>query len=397
MKKKNLPISAVLLLMLVTACAVFILTYMMTYVSFSNKLKKYGALNEIDTLVELYYLGDVDRETINDWLAYGYMEGLGDKYGYYMNKQEFTEYVSSMEGDGAGLGIRITYDSELRTLDIFRVIPGTPAEKAGFLAGDRVYSVDGKVISELEYTEILDALKGDTGTKHTVVVLRGENYSDSVTIDVQTAIYDIETVEYHVFEGESAKKTGVIRIYEFANKTAKEFKTAIEALKADGVEQLVFDLRNNPGGALSSVVDMLDYLLPEGPIVRMLNKNGQVIKTYTSDEENKCDLPMAILTNGSSASASELFTSALKDYGKVFTVGTETFGKGTVLTVFPLSNGGALVISTQMYCPPFSDNFEGDGIDPDFEVILPDQTNIYKLNDISDPQLIRAVEELNKK
>lgn len=398
MKKKTLPVSAAVLLMLLTAVAVFIITYISTYAGlYLNGRGKYAIIDEIDSLVGRYYLGEIDDDALQDWVAYGYMAGLGDKYGAYMSPEDFDEYMNQMEGQGAGLGIRVMYNEENQSIDIIAVMPGTPAESAGLLAGDRIIGIDNLLISELGYENAVNALSGEIGTVHELRIIRGSGteHPEMLVFNVQIAEYDALTVEYHMFTGESARKTGVIRIYEFGYKTDEEFIAAVDALIAEGAEQLVFDLRNNSGGSLDSVVAMLDYLLPEGPVVRITDKNGNVVETYTSDAENYCDLPMSVLTNENSASASELFTSALLDYNKAFTVGTNTYGKGTVLSVFQLSNGGALIISTYMYNPPFSGNFEGVGIAPGIEVQLPEGTNIYLLDDQTDVQLIRAVEELN--
>ncbi len=384
--------------MLITAVVVFIMTYMLVYTGFYLKDRsEYSFIDEIDRLVDQYYLGEVDKDEISDWLAYGYIAGLGDKYGSYMNAEDFSDYMEQMEGQGAGIGIRVSYNESSQSLDVISVMPGTPAESAGILRGDIIVGIDNLMISELGYENAVNALSGAVGTWHQLRIVRGADTEqpEMLTFDVQIAEYEAVTVEYHMFTRESAKKTGVIRIYEFGYNTDEEFIAAVEALKSEGAQQLVFDLRNNPGGALDSVVAMLDYLLPEGPIVRVTDKNGTVVETYTSDEETKCELPMAVLTNGNSASASELFTSALLDYDMAFTVGTKTYGKGTVLTIFPLSNGGALIISTYLYNPPFSENFEGSGIAPGVEVIIDEATNIYLLNDETDLQLIRAVQELD--
>ena len=397
MKKKTIPVPAAVLLMLVTAAAVFILTYLSVYTGFYFKSNRYPIINEIDQLVNKYYIGDVDGDAISDWVAYGYMAGLGDKYGTYMNPADFSDYLNQMEGQGAGIGVRVMYNKVKESIDIISVMPGTPAETAGILPGDRIVGIDNRLISELGYENAVNALAGEIGTVHELRIIRntGAEYPEMLVFNVQIAEYDAITVEYHMFTGDSNRKTGVIRIYEFAYTTDKEFIAAVDALVAAGAEQLVFDVRDNPGGSLDSVVAMLDYLLPEGPIVRITDKNGKIVETYNSDAEHFCDLPMAVLTNGNSASASELFTSALLDYNKAFTVGTTTYGKGTVLSIFPLSNGGALIISTYMYNPPFNGNFEGVGIAPGINVPLPDGTNIYMLDDSTDTQLICAVQALD--
>ena len=197
-------------------------------------------------------------------------------------------------------------------------------------------------------------------------------------------------------EDGSESDIGIIKILQFDLKNAPEqFIAAIDDLTQSGVDKLIFDVRYNPGGELDSITQILDYILPEGPIIRTIDRNGKWDTIYSNSAS--LDMPMAVLVNGSTASAAELFTSALRDYGKSITVGTQTYGKGTMQSVIQLEDGSAISISTKMYYPPFSDNYEGVGIKPDIEIEMADDVkhiNIYKLTDQQDTQLQAAVEAL---
>ena len=199
----------------------------------------------------------------------------------------------------------------------------------------------------------------------------------------------------HVYDLDSS--VGIIKISEFDGNTPTQFVAAVEDLQSKGCEKLVIDLRYNPGGELSSIVTTLDYILPEGPIVRIFDADGNEVKTYYS-EATELDMPMAVLVNGSTASAAELFTSAVRDYNKAVIVGTTTYGKGCMQTTIPLSDNSAVSVTYRMYNPPFSDNYHGVGIVPDVEVELDESLtgkNIYKITDEEDNQLAAAVKSLD--
>ncbi len=389
MNKRTVPLSATILIVILTALMVFTATYTGCLIANASKDDKYGVLSEIDKLVEQYYIGEPNRDKINEWLAYAYLYGLDDKYSSYMNKEAYDEYKASMNGDGAGIGVRVIYDIPNGFINVQRVIKGAPAYVSGFKPNDKIYSVNGKLVSDMTENEALSAFAGAIGTKYSVGVLRGQ---DNMTLEVTIGTFEAPSVDERMYGD-----TAVVRIYEFATNTPREFSDAIKFVKDNGAKRVVFDLRNNPGGALTSIVEVLDMLLPKGPLVRITDKNGRVLETYSSEESIELDLPMAVLTNGSTASAAELFTSALKDYGKAFSVGGRTYGKGTVQNIFQLSDGSALVLSSYLYCPPYSDNFEGEGIKPDIPCGIPDDVNIYGLADDEDVQLKAAIDELKSK
>ena len=395
---KKISIGASVVLMLLAA----LVTFQITYVGLSNKYKKelnsviesenlFSKLSAVDSYYRSLYIGDIDEETLVDETIRGYVYGTGDKYAYYLDREQYAELVSDTNAEMQGIGVYVIYQNDV--IEIISVMPDSPALEAGIEPGDLVVYVDGESIAEIGYNAAVSKLKGEAGTYAEFTVLRGEELID---YRIKRGYVNEQTVMSHVLDSDPT--IGVVKILSFDLGTPGQFKEACQTLLDGGVKKLIFDVRYNPGGDLRSIVEILDYLLPEGPIVRITDKDGNVTETYSSDA-NELDVPMCVLTNGSTASAAELFTSALKDYDKATVVGTNTYGKGTVQTIIPLSDGTGLGISYRLYCPPFSDNYEGVGIAPDVEVELDkslEGKNIYKITDSEDNQLQKAVEILNK-
>ncbi len=395
---KKISIGASVVLMLLAA----LVTFQITYVGLSNKYKKelnsviesenlFSKLSMVDSYYRSLYIGDIDEETLVDETIRGYVYGTGDKYAYYLDKEQYADLVSDTNAEMQGIGVYVIYQNDV--IEIISVMPDSPALEAGIEPGDSVVYVNGESVAELGYNAAISKLKGEAGTYAEFTVLRGEELID---YRIKRGYVNEQTVMSRVLDSDPT--IGIVKILSFDLGTPGQFKEACQTLIDGGVKKLIFDVRYNPGGDLRSIVEILDYLLPEGPIVRITDKDGNVTDTYTSDA-NELDLPMCVLTNGSTASAAELFTSALKDYNKATVVGTNTYGKGTVQTIIPLPDGTGLGISYRLYCPPFSDNYEGVGIAPDVEV-EPDKSlegkNIYKITDSEDNQLQKAVEILNK-
>ena len=229
---------------------------------------------------------------------------------------------------------------------------------------------------------------GKDGEAVTLTVEKGPDYHQQRTYAIPRAVIHNYTVDSKMFN----EKVGYVKISSFNKATPAEFKTAIESLTAKGAESFIFDLRNNGGGDLEGIKGVLDYLLPEGPIIRIISKNGSE-QVLTSDASS-VDKPMAVIINGSTASAAELFSAALRDYGKAKLVGTTSYGKGTMQTVVSLPDGSGITISYRMYNPPYSDNYEGIGVQPDIVLPLADELlekNFYKITDEEDNQIQTAV------
>jgi len=352
-------------------------------------------LTEIDYLYRNYYVGEMDDETLMDMILTGYVAGTGDAYARYYNAEALESFTQDIQGEMAGIGINVIYDAETQLIEVLNVMPDSPALESGVQIGDMIVYVgeDKQSVTSLGYYGAVAQLQGELGTEAVFTVARGKDLSELVDFRITRAKITEQTVMYHVYEPDVS--VGVIKITGFDVKTPEQFVAAVEDLTtAQGCEKLVIDLRYNPGGELTSIVTVLDYLLPEGPIIRIFDADGNQVDAYNS-EAGELNIPMAVLVNGSTASAAELFTSAVRDYSKATIVGTTTYGKGCMQTTVPLSGGGAVSITYRMYSPPFSESYHGIGIVPDVVLELDEalsNKNIYKITDWEDNQLAAAVQ-----
>lgn len=350
-------------------------------------------LAEVDYIYRNYYIGDLDDEELLDMITAGYVAGTGDDYAAYYNADDFASFMTDMEGEMAGIGINVIYNTDYKVIEVINVLPDSPALAAGVQAGDLIITVgeEKESVQELGYNAAVSKLQGIIDTEAVFTVARGENYSEQVDFRIMRAKVNTQSVTYHVYALDET--IGVIKITEFDSTTPEQFVTAVEDLTGNlGCDKLIIDLRYNPGGELSSIVTTLDYIVPEGPIIRIFDADGNQVDEYTS-EPTELNVPMAVVVNGSTASAAELFTSTVRDYDKATIVGTTTYGKGCMQTTVPLSDGGAVSVTYRMYNPPFSDNYHGIGIVPDIEVELDESLagkNIYKITDEEDNQLAAA-------
>ncbi len=390
-----------------------LLTFQITYVSVSDSSRGKGAENsefvseasdrlaELDEAFRSLYL-DADKlnnETLADYILKGYIAGTGDPYAEYFTADEFKSFMEELSGDSEGIGVNVVYDAEKQMIEIISVVPDSPAEEAGVLEGDLVAYIgegdDAQSVASLGYTNAISKLRGKAGTEAVFTVLRGDDL-ESVEFKVTRKSIESISVYSHVYALDSA--VGIIKITGFDQKTPEQFKKAIDDLLGAGCDKFIMDVRYNPGGELNSVVSVLDYLLPEGPIVRIFDKEDKEVESYSSDGDY-LDYPIAVITNSSTASAAELFTSALRDYDRCVVVGTTTYGKGCMQTTVSLPDGSALKATYRMYKPPFSDGYHGVGIVPDETVELDDELlgkSIFKYTDEEDNQLRAASNALLK-
>ncbi|MBQ7921779.1 MAG: S41 family peptidase [Clostridia bacterium] len=356
-------------------------------------------LEEVDYLYRNYYIGEIDDDKLIDMTISGYVAGTGDDYANYYNAEEFQEMLSDLEGEMSGIGINVIYNTDLHVIEVLNVMPDSPALEAGVQSGDLIITVGEdpvEYVEEIGYYAAVAKLQGKEGTEAIFSVARGEHYEETVDFRITRAKITEQTVMHHVYGPDAT--VGVIKITGFDSKTPEQFVAAVEDLTGQGCTDLVVDLRYNPGGELSSIVTVLDYILPEGPIIRIFDAQGNEVDSYYS-EATELDIPMAVVVNGSTASAAELFTSALRDYEKAVIVGTTTYGKGCMQTTVPLSDASAVSITYRMYNPPYGENYHGVGITPHIEVELAEELqnkNIYKITDEEDNQLAAAVAALKE-
>lgn len=319
-------------------------------------------LSYLKKLIDETYLHDIKEKDLNEGIYKGYVEGLGDQYSAYYDKKETKELSESLDGSFSGIGAVMTQDASSGVITITQVYDDSPAKKAGIKAGDILYRVEEKTVTGKDLDKVVSWIKGKKGTKVNLTLLRGTN-SDKIKVTATCDVINVETVKYKVLENQ----IGYISISEFDSVTGAQFAKALKQLQKKNIEGLVVDLRNNPGGSLSTVCDILDSILPKGLIVYTKDKNGKK-EEYTSDEKHRLNLPMSVLVNGQSASASEIFAGAVQDYGKAEIIGTQTYGKGVVQNLFDLKDGTCVKLTTSEYFTPKGRNIDGKGITPDVKI-----------------------------
>ncbi len=347
-------------------------------------VEKLGVLEET---VDKYFWKDVEEETLQDGIYKGMLAALDDPYSVYYTKEELISLQQQTEGIYYGIGAYISKDLETGYVQISRIIKGTPAEESDLMQGDYIYAIEGESMYGKESDYVVSKIKGEEGTFVTITVLR-EGEADPIDIDVERRRIESPTVEYEMYDNGMA----YIQITEFDLVTTGQFEEAYNQAKADGMKGLIIDLRSNPGGNLSTVCDIARMLLPEGLIVYTEDKYGKR-EEYKCDGSNEIDVPLVVLADGYSASASEILTGAVKDYGIGTIVGTTTYGKGIVQKVINLSDGSALKLTVSTYFTPNGNNIHGIGIEPDIEV--PFDAEQYQ-NGV-DNQLEKAKEVLAQK
>lgn len=343
--------------------------------------KKLEMLRE---LIDEVYLHseDVSDEELREFLIKGYVSGLGDPYSVYYDKDETESLFESTEGKFGGIGVSITQDYETGAMTFVNVYEDGAGAEAGFQAGDILYKVDGEDVTGQDLNNVVAKIKGEEGSNVEITVFRGDDMEE-YTATATRKIVEVQTVEHEMKDD----GVGYIQITEFDDVTYDQFTSALEDLTGQGMTGLVIDLRNNPGGNLDTVCDILDLILPEGTILSTKDKNGEG-DTYTSDEEHKLEIPMSVLTNENSASASEIFAGAIQDYGVGTLVGTTTFGKGIVQQIFPLTDGTSIKLTISEYFTPNGRNIHGIGIEPDVEI----EYEYDVENPDADNQLEKAIE-----
>lgn len=318
-----------------------------------------GKLNAIDSVLESFYFGDVDDETAKDNIYKAYLSSYGDKYTMYYTADEYKALKESTNGKFYGIGAVCQLSGEGGVL-LVDVYDNGAGYQAGLRSGDRVVNVDGRDITDMELSSAVALIKGDKGTSVTLEVIRG---TERLTFSAVRDAVEAKTVSYTLLDN----NIGYLSISQFEEVTTKQFKAAVEDLQSQGMKGLVIDIRNNPGGLLDTVVGMLKYMLPEGLIVYTEDKQGNR-KEYKGQDNDEFNLPLAVIVNGNSASASEIFAGAIQDYGKGTIIGTQTYGKGIVQTVKPLTDGSAIKFTIAKYFTPKGQDIHGKGVTPDMVV-----------------------------
>jgi len=412
-KKSSRGVSAGTVAVIAALC--IIATFMTTYVLLSVQYMHGGGtgspsggameqaaekINALEALLAEDFIGELDEEVLTDWMLKGFMAGLGDPYAEYYTKDEFAALLADNRGEMQGIGISVTMDTDTGLIEIISVYPDSPALEAGVLPGDKIVYIieDGQRNSaaEMGYSVAVSKLQGKADTFAEFVVQRvdSQGTAEEIEFSIKRGYITEYTVEGRLYAPDPT--VGVIRITSFDDGTPDQFADAVLTLQNQGAKRLILDVRYNPGGELESVCSVLDSLLPEGPVIRTIDKDGNEEVVYTSDAD-ALDMPLAVVVNEGTASAGELFASALQDYEKAPVVGVQTYGKGSMQTIRSFGDGTGFKYTYRYYCPPYSDNFDGVGVTPDIEVPLDEALagkSIYKITDEEDNQLAAAYHAL---
>ena len=349
-------------------------------------------LQAIEAVLKNYYVGDIDEQKLEEGIYKGFVAGVGDAYTNYYTSDEYASFKEKSSGVYAGIGIQMTLQTYDNSVEVTEVFEGSPAEKAGIKPKDRIIKAAGKRITGDEFNILPTLVKGTPGTTVDITIYRPEEdkYYD---LTIERASVASPTVYFRMLNEE----IGYIQITQFEAVTYDQFKIALDKLNKESAKGLVLDLRNNPGGLLNSVEQIADELIPQGVIVSTKDKQGKGSE-YLADDKY-INIPMVVLINGNSASASEVLAGALKDYNRAELIGTTTFGKGVVQTIVPLTDGSAIKLTTSQYFTPSGVCIQGIGIAPDYEVKLSTEKILKgrELTDAEDDQLQAAIKVVTGK
>lgn len=345
-------------------------------------------LRFLEALIDQEYLGEKDEDSLAEGLYKGLIYGLGDVYSCYYTKEEYEQENSSTEGSYVGIGVTIQKNPE-GGVKIAECYEDGPGDQAGLKEGDVISAVDGTDITEMEASQVVEMIK-NAEDKEVELTVHRQDQEEPLEISVKVQDVELTSVFGEMLDG----KTGYIRILQFTAVTPDQYEETFAELENQGMERLVIDLRNNPGGLLTSVCEVLNDILPEGLIVYTEDKYGNRQEEY-SEGKNPLEMPLAVLVNEGSASASEIFAGAVKDYGAGTIVGTTTYGKGVVQAVHQLEDGSAVKLTVSNYYTPKGNSINEVGIQPDVEVKLDtDLLNKEEISPEEDNQLQEAVKIL---
>lgn len=343
-------------------------------------------LSVLKGLIDENYIGDVDEEALEEGIYKGYIQGLEDPYSVYYNEEETKDLYETTEGEYSGIGAVLSQELESGVITLVQIYEDSPAAKAGLKDNDILTKVGDIEVTGMDLSEVVTYIKGEKGTDVDLTVLRGED-AEEITVTATRDTVEAQTVKYEMLEG----NTGYLSVSEFDSVTYAQYEEALNELTDQGMTGLIVDLRNNPGGNLNTVCEMLDLVLPKGTIVYTEDKGGKR-ETATSDDEHQINVPMVVLVNGNSASASEIYAGAIQDYGIGKIVGTQTYGKGVVQQIFDLGDGTSVKLTIAEYFTPNGRNIDGEGITPDVEVEYEADEN----NPEADNQLEKALEVMKE-
>lgn len=352
----------------------------------TNEISK--NLQNYKKLIDKYYLGEVDENKLEEGAIKGYIEGLDDPYTEYISKEDMQEYMEDTMGNFVGIGIYMVKDQDANKVKVLATIKDSPAEKAGILAGDLIVSVDGVQYTADEMSTASSKIKGEIGSTVKIEILRN---NETMNFEVKRENIKVNPVESKVL----SNNIGYIGFSSFDEETSDEFKSKYEELQKHGIKSLIIDLRNNGGGIVDEALKIADYILDKDSVILYEVDKNQNEKVKKSEENPIINVPIIVLTNGNTASSSEILAGALKDLGKAKIVGTKTYGKGVIQQILKLQDGSGLKITTEKYLTPNKTEINKVGIEPDEKVELPDNLkNVLEIKESEDTQLQKAIEML---
>ncbi len=377
---------------LLTLATGSIMDFSSTYLGVGEKdLSERQKMEKIENLIEDNFVLEYDKENLTESQYAGYVYGLGDPYSAYLTEENYQKMMESTNGEYAGIGVGVSPNVENNSIQINQVFTGSPAEDVGITVGDEIVKIEGENIDVTKLDEAILKIKGKPKTS---VVLTIRDGKTKELRDV-TLIRDKIVVDT-VFSEVLADDIGYIRISSFDAVTDDQFEEAYDELMNQDVKGLILDLRNNPGGLLNVVTNITDMLVPEGTIVYTEDGNGD--KKYAKSDAEQIEIPLQVLVNGYSASASEVLSGAVKDYGIGELVGEKTYGKGIVQRIYPLGDGSAVKLTMAKYYTPNGISINGIGIEPDHEVVMDEESTVNLFTNFDrrfDTQLQKAVENIN--
>lgn len=383
MKEKLLRFGSYLLVAVLST----VITLTMVHLELGLKPSK---LDQLEAMIEERFIGEYDQETLEDAAANAMVKATGDRWSYYIPASEYETYREQAENAYVGVGMTIQATEDSSGFLILEVVAGGSAEEAGIQVKDLLIAVEDTDVRPLTAAEVGDLVRGKEGTNVSLTVLREGTHQ---TFSVQRRRIETPVATFEMLEG----NIGLVTIENFDERCAEESIEAIELLLKNGAQKLIFDVRNNPGGFASELVDLLDYLLPEGDLFRTVRYDGK--ENVDKSDKNCLEIPMAVLVNASSYSAAEFFAAALREYEAAVVVGEQTVGKGYFQTTYQLSDGSAVALSIGKYFTPNGVSLAQTGVTPDLVIPVEEEmaAEIYygTLAPDEDPQIQAAVKALN--
>ena len=394
MKKNN--IYKAIMLVILTATITFIVTSIVMYNTTESTKIKYVSTDEVGATFKMFrnfieknYLGTMDEDAMLESAIKGYVAGLDDDYSEYITKEEMEEYMQDARGNYVGVGIYITNNTKTNQIVVLMPIKGSPAEAAGIKSGDVITKVDGTEYKGEQLSEASKALKSEAGTIAKIEVLR--NDTEKLEFEVERKSIKVSHIEAKVLEND----IGYMKVSTFDEGCYEEFKQNWEKLSSQNIKSLIIDLRNNGGGIVDEALNMADMMVEKDKILLITASKNAEEKINKAEQEKTINVPIVILVNEGTARSSEILSAAVRENNEnVKIIGTKTYGKGVIQTIFNLSDGSGIKLTTSEYYTPNHNTINKVGIAPDIEVELPEDENIYTVSEKNDTQLQKAIEVL---